>query len=181
MNCLCSRFAMFVHCFGEATDSANYVCWLRFVRVVLRTSFYLMRYLSVVLCKVFVQEGTVLGTGISLSGKGNIIVGAEKIGDECVIHHNVTFGMHLTDNESFMGKPIVGDRVWIGPNTIVHGNIKIGDGVTILGGTVLTKNVPARSVVSGNPAKIVCRDFDNSRLLGSSCYDVSPLTIKEWS
>lgn len=180
MSGLCPRFAVLVHRFGEATDSARWVnrCW--FLKIVLWFAFYLLKYLSVVLCKIIFQEGAVIGAGVRLSRKGNIIIGAEKVGGGCVIHHNVTFGMHLGDNEGFKGKPKVGDRVWIGPDTIIHGNIKIGDGVTILGGTVLTKNLPDRCVVSGNPARILCREFDNSRLLGSSCYEINPQTIKDW-
>ncbi len=177
---LCSVFAVFVYRFGEATDSAKCKDWIKSFGFILRPSFHIIRFFSVALCKIFFQEGTKLGKGVSLSSKGNIIVGAESIGNDCVIHHNVTFGMHLAGNDS-TGKPKVADRVWIGPNTIIYGNIKIGEGVTILGRTVLTKNVPDRCVVSGNPGRIVNREFDNARLLKSSRYDVSMQTLQEWT
>lgn len=180
MNGLCPRFALFVHRFGEATGSARSDNRSRFLKILLRPMFHLLRYLSVVLCKIVFQEESVIGKNLRLSNKGNIIIGVEKIGHSCVIHHNVTFGLHLADNENLKGKPNVGNRVWIGPDTIIHGNIKIGDGVTILGGTVLTKNLPAHCVANGNPARILCREFDNSKLLGSSCYEVNPQTIKDW-
>ena len=181
MNGLCPRFAVFVHRFGETTDSAQLANRYWFLKIVLRFAFHLLNYLSVVLCKIFFQEGVTIGKDIRLSNKGNIIIGADTIGNGCVIHHNVTFGLHLADNKNLKGNPKVGDRVWIGPDTIIHGNIKIGDGVTILGGTVLTKNLPDCCVVYGNPARILYREYDNARLLGSSCYDVSLQTIKEWA
>ncbi len=181
MNGLLTKFAIFVHRFGEAIDSPRFDHWPRFLKLILRLIFHLFKYLSVVLCKIFFQEQSVIGKNIRLSNKGNIIVGVEQIGDNCVIHHNVTFGLHLTDNENFKGNPKVGDQVWIGPDTIIHGNIKIGNGTTILGGTVLTKTIPDNCVVGGNPAKLLCRDFDNTGLLDSPRHDVSLLTIKEWA
>lgn len=174
----CSKFAVTAHRFGQATDSEKCRNSVRAFRLVLRPLFCLLQFLSVSFCKILIHESTELGKGLRLSPKGNIIIGAEKIGNACIIHHNVTFGMNL-DGKDFAGKPNVADRVWVGPNSIIYGNITIGDGVTILGGTVLTKNVPDRCVVSGNPGRIVKRDFDNTRLLNSSSYDVTAQTLEE--
>jgi serine acetyltransferase len=181
MNGFCPRFAMRVHRFGEAIVPDKFYNQSRFGKKMRRVVFYLLRYLCIVSCKIFFQEGTVIGKDLRLSNKGNIIIGSEKIGDNCVIHHNVTFGLHLAGNKNFNGNPKVGDRVWIGPDTIIHGNIKIGDGVTILGSTVLTKNIPDCCVVCGNPGRIVYREFDNSRLIESSWHDVTLQMIKEWA
>ncbi len=181
MNCLCSKFAVAVHRFGQSVSVNGKGAKHHLLHKVLRFIFHLLRYLNVVFCKILFWEDAALGTGIRFSGKGKIIVGAERIGDGCVIHHNVTFGMHLANVNSLAGKPKIGNGVWIGPNTIIHGNIKIGDGVTILGGTVLTKNVPSHCVVSGNPARILRREFNNTQLLASSCYDVNPQTLEKWT
>lgn len=50
---------------------------------------------------------------------------------------------------------IVGDDVWIGGSVIIIGPCKIGNGVTIGAGSVVTKDIPDRCVVVGNPAKVV--------------------------
>lgn len=48
------------------------------------------------------------------------------------------------------------DDVWIGSNTIILGKVKrIGKGVIIGAGSVVTKEVPDYAVVAGNPAKII--------------------------
>jgi maltose O-acetyltransferase len=47
--------------------------------------------------------------------------------------------------------------VWLGGGVIVLGGVTIGDGATIGAGSVVTKNVPQRVVVAGNPAQIVRR------------------------
>ncbi|WP_053004190.1 CatB-related O-acetyltransferase [Flavobacterium sp. ABG] len=57
-------------------------------------------------------------------------------------------------------KTIVGNDVWIGMNAIILPNVKIGDGVTILAGTVVTKDVPDYAIVGGIPGVIVKMKYD---------------------
>lgn len=49
----------------------------------------------------------------------------------------------------------IGDDVWVGGGVIVLGGVTIGDGSTVGAGAVVTRDVPPRSVVVGNPAKVV--------------------------
>jgi maltose O-acetyltransferase len=51
---------------------------------------------------------------------------------------------------------IIGNDVWIGARTIVlPGCKKIGNGVIIGAGSVVTKDIPDYAIVGGNPAKIL--------------------------
>ncbi|KIX90698.1 hypothetical protein TP70_06140 [Staphylococcus microti] len=50
---------------------------------------------------------------------------------------------------------VVEDDVWIGAGVIILPGITIGQGATIAAGSIVTKNVPARTVVGGNPAKMI--------------------------
>ncbi len=50
---------------------------------------------------------------------------------------------------------IIGNDVWIGQNTIIKRGIKIEDGAVIAGGSVVVKDVPAYSIVGGNPARVI--------------------------
>jgi maltose O-acetyltransferase len=53
-------------------------------------------------------------------------------------------------------KPIkIGNDVWIGGNTTICPGVSIGDGSVIGAGSVVTKDVPARVLVAGNPAKVI--------------------------
>eukprot|EP00668_Euglena_longa_P040705 GGOE01053595.1.p1 GENE.GGOE01053595.1~~GGOE01053595.1.p1 ORF type:complete len:221 (+),score=52.40 GGOE01053595.1:44-664(+) len=55
-----------------------------------------------------------------------------------------------------LAKPIkVGSDVWIGGSAIVLPGLTIGDGAVIGAGAVVTKDVPPRAVVAGNPARIL--------------------------
>lgn len=49
----------------------------------------------------------------------------------------------------------IGDDVWVGGGVIILGGVTVGDGSTVGAGSVVTKDVPPRSVVVGNPAKVV--------------------------
>ena len=53
------------------------------------------------------------------------------------------------------GKVIIGNNVWIGDKATVLPGVSIGDGAIIGANSVVTKDVPAFSVVAGNPAKII--------------------------
>lgn len=53
------------------------------------------------------------------------------------------------------GAIIVGDDVWLGHNALIMSGVKIGQGAVVAAGAVVTKNVPAYSIVAGNPARVV--------------------------
>ena len=49
----------------------------------------------------------------------------------------------------------VGNDVWIGGSVVIVGPCKIGNGVTIGAGSVVTKDIPDRCVAVGNPARVI--------------------------
>lgn len=56
----------------------------------------------------------------------------------------------------FSNGPIeIGNNVWIGDKATILSGVKIGDGAIIAANAVVTKNVPAYSVVAGNPGKVI--------------------------
>lgn len=53
-------------------------------------------------------------------------------------------------------KPIIVEAdCWIGGAAVICPGVTIGKGSTVAAGAVVTKNVPPRSVVGGNPAKVL--------------------------
>lgn len=50
---------------------------------------------------------------------------------------------------------IIEDDVWIGPNTAILKGVRIGAGAFIEPGSVITKDVPPRARMLGNPAQII--------------------------
>ena len=53
------------------------------------------------------------------------------------------------------GPVIIGNNVWIGDKATILGGVTIGDGAVIAANSVVTKDVPAYSVVGGNPARVI--------------------------
>ena len=83
------------------------------------------------------------------------------IGNGCAISHEVTF--MDADGHEIGGKreplPIViEDNVWIGTRVTVLKGVHIHEGAVIAAGAVVTRDVPARCMVGGVPAKIIKKD-----------------------
>ena len=51
------------------------------------------------------------------------------------------------------------DNVFVGSNTTILSNVRIGENCIVAAGSVVTKDVPANSVVGGVPARVIC-SFD---------------------
>lgn len=65
-----------------------------------------------------------------------------------------------SNNDIFSkGDIIIEDDVWIGSNSVILSGVKIGRGSIIGAGSVVTKSIPAYSIVAGNPAKVIKRRF----------------------
>lgn len=53
------------------------------------------------------------------------------------------------------GPIVIGDDVWIGDKVTILSGVTIGSHAVIAANAVVTKDVPAYSVVVGNPGKVV--------------------------
>ena len=53
------------------------------------------------------------------------------------------------------GPVLIGDNVWIGDKAVILPGVTIGCNAVIGANAVVTKDIPAYSVVAGNPAKII--------------------------
>jgi acetyltransferase-like isoleucine patch superfamily enzyme len=84
-----------------------------------------------------------------------------KIGDDCLIGAHVTImdtDFHRVEDKSWdtEGVPIIiEDRVWIGNRAIVLKGVRLGHDSVVAAGSVVTKDVPPRTVVAGVPARVV--------------------------
>ena len=74
------------------------------------------------------------------------------MGSNCWINQQVTIG------RTERGAPTIGDNVTIHAGAIVIDDVVIGNAVTVGAGAVVTKSIPDKCVVVGNPAYILKRD-----------------------
>lgn len=54
----------------------------------------------------------------------------------------------------------IADKVWIGAGAVVLSGLSIGSGAVVGAGSVVTKDVPERTVVAGNPARVIGKNAD---------------------
>ena len=104
-----------------------------------------------------IPPSTEIGKGLYIGHWGTIIVnGSTLIGEFCNLSPGVTIGQ--TNRGTNKGVPRIGNKVWIGTNAVIVGNISIGDNVLIAPNSFVNISVPSNSIVMGNPASIVPKE-----------------------
>lgn len=68
-----------------------------------------------------------------------------------ILTHDMTRGLYLHTR--------IGRNCFIGGRSLILPGVEIGDGSVVGAGSVVTKSVPARSLVAGNPARILREDI----------------------
>ncbi|MFP1755858.1 Vat family streptogramin A O-acetyltransferase [Lonsdalea quercina] len=61
----------------------------------------------------------------------------------------------------YKGDTIIGNDVWIGYKALIMPGVKIGNGAIISSMAVVTTDVPAYTIVGGNPAKVIKKRFSD--------------------
>ena len=93
-----------------------------------------------------ISEKTEIGQGFAIMHLGGIAININtKIGENCTIYKGVTIGGAV--KSGIVTAPVIGNRVWIGPNSTIVGNVVIGDDVLIAGNTFINKDVPKGTLV----------------------------------
>ena len=83
------------------------------------------------------------------------------IGDGALIGHSVVMatlnhGFAPDDRQNLYHSPIhIGKGVWIGAHATILAGVTIGDHAIVAAGAVVNKDVPARAIVGGVPAKVI--------------------------
>lgn len=85
-----------------------------------------------------------------------------RIGNNCLIGPDVgvyTAGHRLQPEGRVFdgyGMPVtIGNDVWIGGHSTILPGVTIGDGAVVAAGAVVIKDVPSRTLVGGNPARLI--------------------------
>lgn len=112
--------------------------------------------------QVFKNAHFTFGGNSNINSSAIIICG-ERIflGEESRIGRGVLIrdnnGHHYLDIPGYKtSKPIITeDHIWYGEGATIMQGVKIGQGAVISAKSFVTSNIPAHSIVSGNPAKVV--------------------------
>ena len=84
-----------------------------------------------------------------------------EIGDDVVLAPRVHILCHDASTKIFMnytkiGRVKIGDRVFIGAESVVLPGVTIGDDVVIGANSTVTHDIPSNSVAVGTPARVIC-------------------------
>ncbi|MEP6664137.1 MAG: acyltransferase [Verrucomicrobiota bacterium] len=115
---------------------------------------------------VEIQKGSSIGKRCKVSSHTFICEGV-TIEDEVFVGHNVTFTNDLYPRATATNGQLQTEADWKCVGTLVKRGASIGSGATLLcgitigenaiigAGSVVTKDVPADSIVAGNPARVL--------------------------
>jgi Hexapeptide repeat of succinyl-transferase len=101
------------------------------------------------------KGGGGLNNGASISCFERITIGEVAfIGPDVLIRDSDS---HVTSTGTRPPtQPItIGDHVWIGARAIILKGVTIGDGASVAAGSIVTKDVAPRTLVAGNPARVL--------------------------
>jgi acetyltransferase-like isoleucine patch superfamily enzyme len=115
---------------------------------------------------VEIQKGVKVGKRCKISSHSFLCEGV-TLEDEVFIGHNVTFINDLYPRATTAGGALQTEKDWKCVPTLVKTGASIGSSATVLcgitigeravvgAGSVVTKDVPANTVVAGNPARVL--------------------------
>lgn len=122
--------------------------------------FLLYRFLYQHYCikySVDIPATTKIGAGFKIEHCAGIVLNPDvSIGKNCNIYNGVTIGKEKRGKRT--GVPAIGEYVWIGANSVIVGNINIGNDALIAPGAYVNFDVPSHSIVLGNPGRIIPRE-----------------------
>ena len=106
-----------------------------------------------------------------------------SIGDDVTLANKVQILAHDDTTRVYtgygrIGRVIIGDRVFVGANSTVLMNTKIGNDVIVAAGSLVTNDIPDDSIVAGVPARVIGKTSEyiareKKRMNENLCFDKS--------
>ena len=106
--------------------------------------------------KLQIGEGSIIAQGVHLGLDGEIKIGKNvSISPYVKIYtatHNLGYGSRRM-GFGVKSKPVtIEDGVWVGIDSLILPGVTLGQGCVVSAGSVVTSNVPANTMVAGNPS-----------------------------
>jgi acetyltransferase-like isoleucine patch superfamily enzyme len=110
----------------------------------------------------FIKVGprTFVGESVIIRGQGGVTIGeAVLIGPAAqILAVNHTFAdpsLHIMDQGISGDGIVIEDGAWIGAGAVILDGVRVGRGAVVGANSVVTRDVPARSLVAGAPARVI--------------------------
>ena len=105
-------------------------------------------------------------------GMGVVIGETAVVGDDVMLFHGVTLGG--TSGKRVKRHPTLGDKVMVGAGAKILGDVHVGSNVKVGANSVVVKDVPEDSVVTGIPGKARARTPDKQEPLVDPAAYIDP-------
>lgn len=107
-------------------------------------------------CGLEISPSVKIGEGFYIGHPYGITINVDAtLGCNVNIHKGCTIGQENRGKRK--GVPTIGNRVYLGINSTIAGNITIGDDVFIASNTFVNQDIPSHSIVVGNPCRVIER------------------------
>ena len=101
-------------------------------------------------------KGVFINEGCCFQDQGGIEIGDNALIGQQVVIATLNHDLAPDKRANMSPAPVkIGNNVWIGAHATILAGVTIGDNAVVAAGAVVTKDVPANSVVGGVPAKII--------------------------
>jgi acetyltransferase-like isoleucine patch superfamily enzyme len=147
--------------------------------------YYLMKLKYMIFKKAKIGENFVIGKNVNIDYDfkcgNNVYIGQYSyigpnttIGNFCMLSDNVNIIGHdhnfekvgipiiLAGRPDFEPKTVLHDDVWIGHGVTIMRGVEIGEGSIVGANSVVTRNIEPYSVYAGVPAKFIRKRFNNN-------------------
>lgn len=126
-------------------------------RDALRGAARLLSQVSKTLTGIEIHPGATIGRRLFIDhGTGVVIGETAEIGDDVLMYQGVTLGGRALLQTK--RHPTIGNRVMLGAGAKILGPVTVGDDSAVGANAVVVRDVPARSVAVGIPARARSRD-----------------------
>jgi maltose O-acetyltransferase len=105
-----------------------------------------------------IGEGAFINYGTSIAATERVEIGPRcNIGTHCILMDN---DFHRIEPERRDERPesrpiVLEENVWLGARVVVLRGVRIGAGSAVAAGSVVTRDIPPRSLAAGVPATII--------------------------
>ena len=128
-------------------------CKLRPLRLYYTLRLKLLSYRT----QIQIPARTRIGEGLYIGHTGRVIINpAARLGKNMNLSTGVVIGYENRGRRK--GAPVFDGNCWIGANSVIVGNVHIGEDVLIAPLTFVNTDVPPHSIVIGNPARIIQKE-----------------------
>ena len=111
--------------------------------------------------RLSIGEGAFLNHGVTVHAERSVTIGRDVRLADCVAIWDTDFHPVQEGEEVRVAPVVIEDNAWVGRNAIVLPGVTIGRSAVVAAGAVVTTDVPANTLVAGNPARVI-RELNSS-------------------